>query len=90
MTPKVWKKLERYVPMIDIVIVIPLGISSPGTPVLQYLKWCIESLQNQKTSYKYKIIIASDDNIPDETKEYLKSINCDASIFYFLLLSISC
>jgi hypothetical protein len=71
--------LERYVPMIDILIVIPLGISSPGTPVLQYLKWCIESLQNQKTSYKYKIIIASDDNIPDETKEYLKSINCDIS-----------
>ena len=62
--------------MIDLAIVIPLGISSPGTPVFQYLKWCVESFQNQKTNYNYKIIFACDDNVSDEVKNYLKS-NCD-------------
>jgi len=65
--------------MIDFTIVIPLGISSPGTPVFQYLKWCVESLQNQKTNYSYKIIFACDDNVSDEVKDYLKSTNYDIS-----------
>lgn len=65
--------------MNDLTIIIPLGISSPGTPVLQYLKWCVESLQNQKTNYNYKIIFACDDNVSDEIKDYLKSTNCDIS-----------
>ena len=48
--------------MNDLIIAIPVGVSSPGTPVIPYLKECLQSLKNQKTSYKYKVVIASDNN----------------------------
>jgi len=59
--------------MTDLTIVIPLGVSIPGTPVLQYLQWCVESLQNQNTTYSYRVIFSCDDNVSDEIKDYLQS-----------------
>lgn len=57
----------------DLTIVIPLGVSIPGTPVLEYLKSCVESLDNQETSYEYDIVFACDDNVPNDVADYLKS-----------------
>ena len=65
--------------MNDLTIVVPLGISSPGTPVVRYLQWCIESLQNQQTSHKYEIVFACDDNVSSEVKDLLKSTGCSIS-----------
>lgn len=57
--------------MKDLTIVIPLGVSTPGTPVSKYLKWCIESFKNQKTKYNFDVIFACDDNVSDEVKHIL-------------------
>lgn len=57
--------------MKDLAIVIPLGISTPGTPVLDYLKFCVEMFQNQITKYTYNITFACDDNVSDDVKNYL-------------------
>ena len=35
--------------MNDLTVVVPLGISSPGTPVIRFLEASIESLQKQQT-----------------------------------------
>lgn len=59
--------------MSSLLIAIPLGVSTPGTPVLQYLKWCIESIKNQKTDYSFDVVFSCDTNVGDEIKEFLKS-----------------
>lgn len=62
--------------MKDLSIVIPLGVGGSGTPVLKYLKWCVESINSQKTNYNYDLIFSCDTNIPDEVKNYLNYTNC--------------
>ncbi len=62
--------------MKDLSIVIPLGISTPETPVLKYLKSCVESLKKQKTSFSYEIIFSCDNNVRDEIKNYLQETSC--------------
>lgn len=59
--------------MSDLTIVIPLGVSTPGTPNMNLLKMCVDSLNNQKTSYSYDIVFACDDNVSEEVKSYLLS-----------------
>jgi len=65
--------------MNDLTIVVPLGISTPGTPVIQFLQWCVESLQKQETSRKYEIVFACDDNVSSEVKDLLNSTGCSIS-----------
>lgn len=68
-------------------IVIPLGVSSPGTPVVKYLKWCLESLNKQNTKYEYKIIVACDTNVSDEVKDILTEQKVNVSWYepyYFM------
>lgn len=55
----------------DLLIVIPVGVSSPGTPIKKYLEYCIDSLKNQKTKFKYKVIFAADNNVSDEIKNII-------------------
>ena len=59
----------------DLTIVIPLGVSVPGTPVFKYLQLCVESIQKQKTSYNYDIIFSCDTNVNDNVKQFLESTN---------------
>lgn len=63
--------------MYDIVIAIPVGVGSPGTPIVEYLDHCIESIQNQKTNYTYKIVFGADNNISDEAKAVLEKRGVD-------------
>ena len=65
--------------MNDLTVVVPLGISSPGTPVIRFLEASIESLQKQQTNYKYEIIFACDDNVSVEVKNLLTSTGCTIS-----------
>jgi len=65
--------------MNDLTIVIPIGVSTPGTPVIKYLKWCIESFKNQKTKYKFDVVFACDDNVSDEVKQILVESNYKVS-----------
>lgn len=57
-------------------IVIPIGVSQPGTPVLDLLEKSIDSIQKQ-TSSEYILTVAADTNVSDECKEMLlsKSVN---------------
>lgn len=55
----------------DLCIVVPIGVSSPGTPLKKYLQLCIDSLKNQKTNYKYKVVFAADNNVSDEIKNII-------------------
>jgi hypothetical protein len=59
--------------MSSLLVVIPLGVSTPGTPVLQYLKWCIQSFKLQKTKYKFDIVFSCDTNVDDDVKQFLTS-----------------
>lgn len=71
----------------DLLVVIPIGISSPGTPIKKYLEYCIDSLKNQKTRYKYKVVFAADNNISDEIKDTIFSSGFDVKWFepfYFM------
>jgi hypothetical protein len=73
--------------MTDLVIVIPIGISSPGTPVVKFLEWCVESLKNQQTSYSYKVIFAADNNLPVDAARVLAKSGFDISLYepyYFM------
>lgn len=73
--------------MTDLVIVIPIGISSPGTPVVKFLEWCVESLKNQQTSYSYKVVFAADNNLPVEAARVLANSGFDISLYepyYFM------
>lgn len=62
--------------MKDLTIAIPLGVSTPGTPVLRHLKKCVDSIKNQKTNYSCDIMFACDENVSEEIKNYLESTNC--------------
>jgi len=55
-------------------IVIPIGVSQPGTPVLSLLEKSIRCIQNQ-TSKDFILTVASDDNISEECKELLNKLN---------------
>lgn len=73
--------------MNDLVITIPVGVSSPGTPVIPYLKACLNSLNNQKTSYKYKVVIASDSNVSKEAMDCMLESGFDIQLyepFYYM------
>ena len=73
--------------MNDLTIVIPIGVSSPGTPVVPYLKWCVESLKNQQTNYSYKVVFAADNNLPSEAAHILAESGFDVSLYepyYFM------
>ena len=73
--------------MNDLTIVIPIGVSSPGTPVVPYLKWCVESLKNQQTNYSYKVVFAADNNLPSEAARVLSESGFDVSLYepyYFM------
>jgi len=73
--------------MNDLVIAIPIGVSSPGTPVVPYLKACLNSLKNQKTSYKYKVVIASDNNVSTEAMDCMLESGFDVQLYepyYFM------
>jgi hypothetical protein len=73
--------------MNDLTIVIPIGVSSPGTPVVPYLKWCVESLKNQQTNYSYKVVFAADNNLPSEAARVLAESGFDVSLYepyYFM------
>jgi len=73
--------------MNDLVIAIPVGVSSPGTPVIPYLKACLNSLKNQKTSYKYKVVIASDNNVSTEAMDCMLESGFDMQLYepyYFM------
>lgn len=61
-------------------IVIPIGVSTPGTPVLSLLEKSINSIQNQ-TFKDFKLTIASDDDVSDECKKLLESKNVDVEWF---------
>jgi len=65
--------LEDDFLMKDLLIVIPLGVSTPGTPNLNLLKHCVWSLKEQKTNYQFDVIFACDNNVSDDVKEYLNS-----------------
>jgi glycosyltransferase involved in cell wall biosynthesis len=57
-------------------IVIPIGVSQPGTPVLDLLEKSIDSIQRQ-TSSNYVLTVAADSNVSDDCKKLLseKGVN---------------
>jgi hypothetical protein len=61
-------------------IVIPIGISSPGTPVPEFLLNGIESLKSQ-TQDNILITVAADDNIPDVCKQILRDTGVNVDWF---------
>jgi hypothetical protein len=61
-------------------IVIPIGVSSPGTPIPEFLLNGIESLQSQ-TQDNILITVAADENISDTCKQILKDTNVNVEWF---------
>lgn len=61
-------------------IVIPIGVSQPGTPVLSLLEKSIDSVLSQ-TSSEYVLTIASDSNVSDECKALLEKKNVQVKWF---------
>jgi hypothetical protein len=61
-------------------IVIPIGVSQPGTPVLELLEKSIESIQNQ-SSKDFILTVASDNNVSDECKALLQAKNVEVKWF---------
>lgn len=61
-------------------IVIPIGVSQPGTPVLSLLEKSVNSILNQ-SSKEFILTVASDDNIPDEHKKFLESVGVQVKWF---------
>lgn len=61
-------------------IVIPIGVSQPGTPVLHLLEKSIDSILNQ-TSKEFILTVAADDNVSDECKTLLESKGVDVVWF---------
>ena len=57
-------------------IVIPIGVATPGTPVLSLLDKSISCIQNQ-TSKEFGLTVAADNNISDECKKLLKDKNVE-------------
>jgi teichuronic acid biosynthesis glycosyltransferase TuaG len=61
-------------------IVIPIGVSQPGTPILSLLEKSISSIQNQ-TNKDFILTVASDDNVSEECKDLLKKLNVNVEWF---------
>lgn len=61
-------------------IVIPIGVSQPGTPILSLLDKSISSIQNQ-TSTDYILTVAADTNISDECKKLLSDKKVEVKWF---------
>lgn len=61
-------------------VVIPIGVSTPGTPITELLINSIESLQFQ-TFKDILITVAADENIPDHTKQLLIDYNVNVEWF---------
>jgi hypothetical protein len=61
-------------------IVIPIGVSQPGTPVLSLLEKSVGSILNQ-TSKEFILTVASDDNIPDTHKKFLEDAGVQVKWF---------
>ena len=61
-------------------VVIPIGISTPGTPVPEFLINSIESLQTQ-TFKDILVTVAADENIPDHIKQLLVEYNVNVEWF---------
>ena len=57
-------------------IVIPIGVATPGTPVLSLLDKSITSIQNQ-TSKEYILTVAADNDVSDKCKKLLIDKNVD-------------
>lgn len=71
----------------DLCIVVPIGVSSPGTPLKKYLQFCVDSLRNQKTNYTYKVVFAADNNVDREIKDIINESGFDVQWFepyYFM------
>jgi|694.fasta_scaffold48311_8 hypothetical protein len=66
---------------LNLLIVIPIGISSPGTPVQKYLDVCIDSLKNQKTKYSYKVVFAADNNLPNNIQNSIYNSGFDVNLY---------
>lgn len=73
--------MESDVQMIDLNIVVPIGVSSPGTPIPIYFVKCIESLKEQDTSYKVKLTIAADDNVHEDIPKWAIDHGCNVSFY---------
>lgn len=54
-------------------VVIPIGVSAPGTPVLSLLEKSISCIQNQ--TINVKLTVASDTDVSEECKTLLKNMN---------------
>lgn len=61
-------------------IVMPIGVSQPGTPILKLLEYSIKSILEQ-TSKDFIFTVAADENISDECKQLLKSLNVNIKWF---------
>jgi hypothetical protein len=61
-------------------VVIPIGVSSPGTPIPEFLLNGIESLKEQ-TLDTILITVAADENISDECKQVLKDTGVNVEWF---------
>lgn len=61
-------------------VVIPIGVSSPGTPIPEFLLNGIESLQSQTLS-DILITVAADENIPEIAKNILTETKVNVEWF---------
>lgn len=61
-------------------VVIPVGVSSPGTPIPEFLLNGIESLKSQ-TLENILITVAADENISDVCKQILKDTDVNVEWF---------
>lgn len=61
----------------DLVVAMPLGVSVRGTPVHRFLQNSIESILQQETKYKFKLIIAADKDIPEVAKKFIEQKNIE-------------
>jgi hypothetical protein len=61
-------------------IVIPIGVSQPGTPILSLLEKSIDSILNQ-SSDKFILTIAADENVSADCRNLLRSKGVDVIWF---------
>lgn len=57
-------------------VVIPIGVSTPGTPVMDLLRRSVRSVKEQ-TYRDFSLTVASDENVSEECKQFLLSENID-------------
>lgn len=65
--------------MIDLHIVVPLGVSTENTPVLNFLEQSVDSLKSQNTNFSYSVTFACDNNVRQEIKDFLESTSYNIS-----------